>query len=192
VLADLATAVPTRYAAGVSAEAFSKSAEQGSPVNVFGEDLGTVLLRWSNGARGSLTVGQVLPGHKNDLHLEVNGRTGSLLWNQERQNELWLGRHDEANCVLLKDPSLMLPEARRYAHLPGGHQEGWATAFTNVIADIYEWVREGSRPGAQRETVCTFAQAARTVHLVDCMLESHECGGVWVDVGSSQTTEVSA
>jgi predicted dehydrogenase len=197
VLADLATAVRTRYSAGGSAEAFAKSAEhgsaeKGSPVDVSGEDLGTVLLRWSDGARGSLTVGQVLPGHKNDLQIEVNGRTGSLLWNQERQNELWLGRHDEANRVLVKDPSLMLPEARRYAHLPGGHQEGWATAFTNVIADIYEWVREGGRSGAQRETVCTFAQAARTVKLVDRMLESHERGGVWVEVGPAEGAEVSA
>jgi predicted dehydrogenase len=192
VLADLTTAVPTRYTVGGSAEAFTKSAEQGSPVVVSGEDLGTVLLRWNNGARGSLTVGQVMPGHKNDLQLEISGRTGSLLWNQERQNELWLGSHDQPNRVLVKDPSLMLPEARRYAHLPGGHQEGWATAFRNVIADIYEWVREGGKPGAQREAICTFAQAARTVNLVDCMLESHERGGVWVETGPAGGAEVSA
>jgi predicted dehydrogenase len=192
VLADLTTAVPTRYSAGGSAEAFAKSAEQGRPVEVSGEDLATVLLRWSNGARGSLTVGQVMPGHKNDLELEVNGRSGSLLWNQERQNELWVGRHDEANRILVKDPSLMLAEARRYAHLPGGHQEGWASAFSNVIADIYEWVREGGTAGAQRATVCTFEEAARTVTLVDCMLESHARGGVWVDVDSAGAEGVSA
>jgi predicted dehydrogenase len=192
VLADLTTAVPTRYSAGGSAEAFAKSAEQGSPVAVSGEDLATVLLRWSNGARGSLTVGQVMPGHKNDLQLEVSGRSGSLLWNQERQNELWVGRHDEPNRILVKDPSLMLPDARRYAHLPGGHQEGWASAFSNVVADIYEWVREGGKAGAQRATVCTFAQAARTVKLVDCMLESAARGGVWVDVDSSEPMGVSA
>jgi predicted dehydrogenase len=122
----------------------------------------------------------------------VNGRTGSLLWNQERQNELWVGSHDQPNRVLVKDPSLMLPEARRYAHLPAGHQEGWATAFSNVIADIYEWVREGGKRGAQRETVCTFAQAAHTVKLVDLMLESHERGGVWVDVGTAEQAGVSA
>jgi predicted dehydrogenase len=192
VLADLTTAVPTRYSTGGSAEAFAQSVGQGSPVDVFGEDLATVLLRWSNGARGSLTVGQVMPGHKNDLQLEVSGRTGSLLWNQERQNELWLGSHDQPNRVLTKDPSLMLPEARRYAHLPGGHQEGWASAFSNVIADIYEWVREGGKPGAQRETVCTFSQAARTINLVERMLESHARGGVWVDADPSEPEEVSA
>ena len=84
------------------------------------------------------------------------------------------------------------PEARRYAHLPGGHQEGWASAFTNAIADIYEWVREGGKPGAQRPTICTFAQAARTINLVDCMLESHVRGGVWIDITPSEPAEVSA
>jgi len=192
VLADLTTAVPTRYTTGGSAEAFAKSAEQGSPVAVSGEDLATVLLRWSNGARGSLTAGQVMPGHKNDLQLEVSGRTGSLLWNQERQNELWLGSHDQPNRVLVKDPSLMLPEASRYAHLPAGHQEGWASAFTNVIADIYEWVRDGGKPGAQPETVCNFAQASRTVNLIDRMLESHDRGGVWVHVDPAQEAKESA
>ncbi len=192
VLADLTTAVPTRYTTGGSAEAFAKTAQQGSPVAVSGEDLATVLLRWSNGARGSLTVGQVMPGHKNDLQLEISGRTGSLLWNQERQNELWIGGHDQPNRILVKDPSLMLPEASHYAHLPAGHQEGWASAFTNIIADIYQWVHDGGNPDAQPGTVCNFAQAARTVNLIDRMLESHDRGGVWLQVDPSAQPEVSA
>ena len=122
VLADLTTVVKTRYSAGGSAEAFvNESKGEVTPVEVFGEDLGTVLLRFEDGAKGALSVGQVLPGHKNDLLLEINGRTGSLRWAQENQNELWIGRHDEPNQVMAKDPSLMLPGAQAYAHLPGGH-----------------------------------------------------------------------
>ena len=85
-----------------------------------------VLLRFDGGAKGSVTIGQVCAGHKNDLWFEVNGRQASLRWRQEQQNELWIGRRDAANCVLAKDPSLLAPGARDYAHLPGGHQEGWS------------------------------------------------------------------
>lgn len=176
VLADLTTVVKTRYSAGASAEAFShnKTAEQ-VPVEVCGEDLASVLVRFDNGAKGCLSVGQVLPGHKNGLQIELNGRKASLRWNQEQQNELWIGHHDQPNSVMAKQPSLMLPEAMPYAHLPAGHQEGWADAFRNVVGDIYEWVRSGVKPA----TVCTFADAHRTCMIIEAMLKSYEAGCVW-------------
>jgi predicted dehydrogenase len=147
---------------------------------VRGEDLASVLLRFDDGARGSLKVGQVLPGHKNDLQLEVNGRIASLLWKQEQQNELWIGRYDADNSVLVKDPSLMKPAAAAYAQLPAGHQESWADAFRNVIADIYKVIRgNAAHPPA---TLCTFADAYRTACVLEAMLESHARGGVWSTV----------
>jgi predicted dehydrogenase len=185
VLADMTTVVKTRFAASGSSEAFARSADVGStPVAIRGEDVATVLLRFSNGARGSLRVGQVLPGHKNDLQLELNGRKASLRWLQEQQNELWIGRHDEANNVVVKDPALLSAAARAYAHLPAGHQEGWADAFANVIGDIYTVIRSGgavSRPA----TLCTFADATRTACVLEAMLKSAAAGGVWTDVVES-------
>ena len=45
--------------------------------------------------------------------------------------------------MLLKDPALLGPEARPYAHLPPGHQEAWSDAFRNVIADVYARITAG-------------------------------------------------
>jgi predicted dehydrogenase len=182
VLADIHTVVRTRYSSGVSSEAFGTfSGGDRVPVAIHGEDLATILLRFNNGARGSLRVGQVLPGHKNDLQIEVNGRQGSLRWEQERQNELWLGFHDRANGILPKDPSLLTSEAAVYAHLPGGHQESWADAFHNVIADVYHCVRDAS---AKPATLCTFANAYRTSTVIDSMLQSAAAGSRWIQVPS--------
>jgi predicted dehydrogenase len=179
VLADLTTVVKTRYSSGSSGEAFSVnlSAER-EPVEVHGEDLASVLLRFDNAARGSFSVGQVAPGHKNDLRIELNGRTGSLRWLQEEQNELWIGRPSGPNMMLAKDPAALLPRARAYAHLPGGHQESWADAFRNVISDIYHWVRTGER----RPTVCTFADGYRMTCVIDAMLKSNAAGSAWTAV----------
>lgn len=183
VLADLTTVIPIRYSSGASAEAFSKeSAGERTPVRVQSEDLASVLLRFENGTKGCFSVGQVLPGHKNDLQLELNGRAFSLKWKQEEQNELWIGRHNQPNGVMAKDPSLVSPDALRYIHLPGGHQESWADAFFNLIRDAYEWIREGAQPNAKPMMLPTFEDGYRSTCLVDAMLKSHATGGVWVKV----------
>jgi predicted dehydrogenase len=180
VLADLATVVPARYRTAASGKR--------QRVKMTSEDLASVLLRFDNGARGCLRVGQVLPGHKNDLQLEVNGRTASLRWLQERQNELWIGRHAQANTVLTKDPAILAADARSYAHLPAGHQEGWADAFFNLIADAYRWIAQGGAARAKPVALPTFADGYRSARLVEAMLRSHAAGGVWTQPAEPMTS----
>jgi predicted dehydrogenase len=183
VLADLTTVIPVRYSSGASAEAFStKSAADRVPVKVQAEDLASVLLRFDNGAKGCFSVAQVLPGHKNDLQLELSGLGCSLKWRQEEQNELWIGHHDQPNGIMAKDPSLVSPGVRRYTHLPGGHQESWADAFLNLMRDAYEWIAEGASPQAKSAMLPTFNDGYRSTCLVDAMLRSHQAGGVWQPV----------
>jgi len=186
VLADLTTVVPTRYRPTRGGHAFSTAGESGGESFVVrSEDLATVLVRFEGGVKGAVTVGQVCAGHKNDLRIEVNGATGSLAWRQERQNELWVGRRDEANAVLAKDPSLLTSDARPYAHLPGGHQEGWSDALFNVLRDIYSAVRQrmtGAPAPRNPPAFATFEDGYRVAQFVDAVLESHRRGAVWAEV----------
>ena len=184
VLADLSTVVKTRYKPSQSTEAFARARDEaGEAVSVQSEDLATVLLRFDGGMRGSVSVGQVCAGHKNDLWFEVNGRSASLRWRQERQNELWIGRRDAANAILLKDPALLHEGARAYAHLPGGHQEAWADAFRNVMRDVYTFIADGRRPeDAKPPAFATFEDGYRSACVVDAILESHASGGTWTNV----------
>ena len=171
----------------MSPEAFRPIAatETREPFRVKSEDLATIIVRFENGARGSATIGQVCAGHKNDLWIEVNAAEASIRWRQEQQNELWIGRRDTANEVLAKDPSLMAAAARPYAHLPGGHQEGWPDAFANVIRDIYSFIADGRAPGDRRAPAfATFEDGYRVACLVDAVLESHRNGGAWTKVQS--------
>jgi len=182
VLADLSTVVATRLKPLQTTEAFSSAGgSQREPVAIGSEDLATVLVRFDNGMKGCFTAAQVCAGHKNDLWFEVNGASASLRWYQERQNELWIGRRQAANQILLKDPSLLGPEGRRYAHLPGGHQEAWSDAFRNLIADIYVRII-GHTDSKTPPSFPTFEDGYRSACLVDAILESHRRGGVWTGV----------
>jgi predicted dehydrogenase len=184
VMATLSTVVGTRVKPRGAVEAFERSLDAGGDsFTMRSEDLATVLVRFDGGVKGTVNVGQVCAGHKNDLWFEVNGATGSLRWVQERQNELWIGRRGEANSVLPKDPSLLSPGARAYAHLPGGHQEAWADAFCNVMRDIYTFIARGGRPGDPRPPAfATFEDGYYAACIVDAVLESNRRGGVWTAV----------
>jgi predicted dehydrogenase len=171
VLADLATVVPVRQR--------TSPAGKRQRIKVTSEDLASVLLRFDNGARGCLRVGQVLPGHRNDLQLEVNGRAASLRWLQERQNELWIGRYAQPDSIVAKDPAQLAGDAKRYARLPAGHQEGWADAFFNLIADAYQWIEQGGAARARPAPLPTFVDGWRSARLIEAMLRSHAQGGVW-------------
>ena len=184
VLGDITTTVPKRKKPKGSREAFQTGGanEQFDLVDIKVEDLASVLVRFDNGARGSFSVGQVCAGHKNDLILEICGPKGSIRWRQEHQNELWLGQRDKANEILQKDPALISDDARKYAHLPGGHQEAWADAFSNLMRDIYGFIAEGKKPAdAHPPAFATFEDGYRANCIVEAILQSAK-QGAWTKV----------
>jgi predicted dehydrogenase len=185
VLGDITTVIPKRKRPKGSREAFQAATgkEDLEDVDIKVEDLASVLLRFDNGAKGSFSVGQVCAGHKNDLVLEICGSRASVKWRQEHQNELWFGHRDGPNQILQKDPSLMDAAVRHYAHLPGGHQEAWADAFSNLMRDIYGFIAEGKKPGdAHPPAFATFEDGYRANAIVEAILDSAKKGSVWTKV----------
>ena len=186
VLGEITTVIPKRKKPRGSREAFQAGGgdEQVDLVDIKVEDLASVLLRFDNGAKGCFSVGQVCAGHKNDLILEICGPQGSLRWRQEHQNELWFGHRDKANEILQKDPSLVDDPARKYAHLPGGHQESWADAFANIMRDIYGVIAAGKKPGGPDHppAFATFEDGYRANCIVEAILRSAKKGSVWTKV----------
>jgi predicted dehydrogenase len=100
------------------------------------EDYASVLIRFEGGARGSVTASQLCAGRKNQLSFEIDGSKEALAWNSTVPNELWIGHRERANEVLIKDPSLLSPEARAITSYPGGHNEGFADTFKQLYRDV--------------------------------------------------------
>jgi predicted dehydrogenase len=184
VLGDITTVIPKRKKPKGAREAFQAAGTDDSYdlVDIKVEDLASVLLRFENGAKGAFSVGQVCAGHKNDLLLEICGSAKSLRWRQEDQNELWIGNRDRANELLQKDPSLIEPGARDFAHLPGGHQEGWPDANFNVMRTIYGYITSGNGPAARPAAMATFEDGYRANAIVETIIASAKQGGVWTKV----------
>lgn len=184
VLAEYTTIFPKRLKPKGSREAFAASTgeEEFDEYNVDTEDFASVLIRFENGARGAFSVSQVSAGHKNGLTLEINAREGSLAWNQERPNELWIGQRNVPNSTLLKDPSLLDPSIRHYAALPGGHGEAWADAFRNLLRNIYTFIAEKRSMERDKIEFPTFADGLTSNRIVEAITASARAGGVWTKV----------
>jgi len=148
--ADLATVIPMRERPRGSVETFQE--RRGSDfdeVRIETEDYASVLLHLEGGLRGVMTVSQVSAGRKNRFWFEIDGSEGSLAWDGERPNTLWIGRRREPNRELIKDPGLMSPEARGYAAYPAGHAEGYPDTFVQLFKDFYGYIEKGDMNAAQ-------------------------------------------
>jgi len=141
--ADLATVIPVRQRPKGPVETFKTADTATDPVRMTTDDYGSILLHFEGGLRGVLTVSQVSAGRKNRMWFEIDGSEGSLAWDEEQPNLLWIGSRKESNRYLIKDPSLMSPQARSYAAYPGGHAEGYPDTFVQLFKDLYGYIAAG-------------------------------------------------
>ncbi|MFZ0815963.1 MAG: Gfo/Idh/MocA family oxidoreductase [Candidatus Sulfotelmatobacter sp.] len=188
--ADLQTFHSTRKRPKHSVETFANkllSAEEYVETAVDTEDFGAVIFRMGGRARGSVTASQVSAGRKNRLSIEIYGTRSSVAWDQERPDELWAGHRDTANQIFVKDPSLLKPEARSYADLPGGHSEGYDDTFKQVFRRFYASIGESSfgnvATSEQGRAVeyPQFVDGLRQLTILNAALESNRTRG-WIDV----------
>jgi predicted dehydrogenase len=148
--ADLATIVPVRERPRGPVETFQeRKGTDFEEVRIETEDYASVLLRLEGGLRGVMTVSQVSAGRKNRLWFEIDGSEGSVAWDGERPNILWIGRRREPNRELIKDPALMSPEARGFAAYPAGHAEGYPDTFVQLFKEFYAYVERGDMNAAR-------------------------------------------
>ena len=174
VFADLKTVHEVRNRPTGEVETFSgKTAAkvETEPVDITTEDYGAVLFRLAGGARGTLHVSQVTAGRKNCLRWEISGEKCALAFNSESPNELWIGRRDKPNELMLRDPALVSDVPRGFINYPGGHNEGFPDAFKQCFRSFYQSIAAGPDAVAMYPT---FEEGHREVVLCEAILKSHQ------------------
>lgn len=147
------------------------------PINT--EDYATVLLRFNNGNKGVVTVSQVSAGRKNRASLEIAGGKQTFAWCSEMPNEMWIGKRETYNGVLMRDPSLMYQESRELVSFPGGHNEGFPDTSKQLFKEVYKAIKEGKQPA--HPLFPTFKDGLREMILCERIVESHK-KQAWVKI----------
>jgi predicted dehydrogenase len=142
-----------------------------------------VMLRYSNGARGSLWASQVAPGHGNDLSIRVYGSKGGLRWRQERPDELHWTPLGEPTRVISRNGPGTLAVAARLARIPNGHPEGYLEAFGNLYREVATHLLARRSKTPLGDTAATFPDiedGLRAVRFIEAVQASSTAGGVWL------------
>ena len=165
-------AAASKGAADVTARAGSNEM---IPVDV--DDVAISLIRFSNGALGTLEASRFAWGHKNDLSFEISGSKGALAFRWERRNELHYysaaDRNDvQGYRVIMCGPAQ--PSGDLFWPIPG---LGTAYYETQVLqaGTFVKAIAGGKQPDTD------FAHGYRVQEIMETMLASAQ-SGQWTPV----------
>jgi predicted dehydrogenase len=112
------------------------------------DDAAAAVVRFSNGALGTIEGTRLATGRKNYNRFEINGSKGSLAFNLERMNEL--------EVYLSSDPptnrgfrTVLVTEATHpyvASWWPPGHIIGYEHTFTHTVYDLLDGIAKGRSP----------------------------------------------
>jgi predicted dehydrogenase len=125
------------------------------------DDASAALLRFASGAQGTVETARSAVRRPCDFSVEVNGSTGTLMFDYARLNELWFGdgTGDPARYGLqrIRAEHPSHPYAAQW--WPIGQGVGYGSSFANQVADLLaewpdgEWSPDFER-GASVQAVC--------------------------------------
>ena len=113
------------------------------------DDYGTAVIRYANGALGTVTASQISHGRENDLWIEVDGTKGALEWHQEEPNKLLVRMNGKPHQLYTRAGGPYLGSLSAAAsRLPAGHPEAFFEAFANIYTSVFDDIvkRAGNQP----------------------------------------------
>ncbi len=141
------------------------------------DDAVVSVVRFQNGAIGTIEATRMAPGRKNYNRFEINGSLGSIAFDLERMNELEVFFSDDARgeqgfrTIHVTDP--VHPYASHW--WPPGHILGYEHTFTHTVYDLLEAIVDGRRPSPG------FDEGVRNQRVLDA-LERASTERHWIDV----------
>ncbi|HUG93865.1 MAG TPA: Gfo/Idh/MocA family oxidoreductase [Planctomycetaceae bacterium] len=149
------------------------------------DDYGTAVIRFENGALGSVTASQISHGRENDLFIEIDGTKGALFWRQEEPNKMIVRRNGQPHAIYTRDPNApYLNDAGKAAcRLPAGHPEAFFEAFANIYRAAYDAIVQratGARFEARDTVYPNVYDGVEGMYFIEQSVASSGQNGAWL------------
>jgi predicted dehydrogenase len=149
------------------------------------DDYGHAVIRYENGALGTVTASQISHGRENDVRIQIDGTKASLEWHQENPNQLFVRKNGHPHAIYTRDPNApyTLPLAKASCRLPSGHPEAFFEAFANVYRAAYD-AMELAGTGKPFERVNTvypnICDGVEGMYFIEQSVASSKADGAWL------------
>ncbi len=174
-----------RYVSGLLPDQIScqlKAFESGRAL----DDYGTAVIRYQNGALGTVTASQISHGRENDLWIEVDGTKGALEWHQEEPNKMMLRVNGEPHRLYTRAGGPYLGAAASdCTRIPSGHPEAFLEAFANVYVAAYgDMIKRaaGEKFDAANSVYPNVADGVDGMNFITQSVASSAAGGAWLSL----------
>jgi len=149
------------------------------------DDYGHAVVRYENGALGTVTASQISHGRENDLFIEVDGTKGALSWRQEEPNVLMVRCNGKPHQLYTRDPNapFMNSMGKAACRLPSGHPEAFFEAFANVYRFAYDDMikRAQKQSFERRDTVYpNIYDGVEGMYFIQQCVASSRLNGQWL------------
>jgi predicted dehydrogenase len=173
-----------RYMTGLKSESVScnlKIFESGRKL----DDYGQAVIRFEQGALGSITASQISHGRENDLSIEIDGTQGALQWRQEEPNQMIFRRNGHPHAIYTRDPNApyMNDAGKAACRLPSGHPEAFFEAFANIYRSAYDNMvlrATGQKFDATNTVYPNVNDGVEGMHFIQQCVASSAANGAWV------------
>jgi len=147
------------------------------------DDYGTAILRYQNGALGTVTASQISHGRENDLWIEIDGTKAALEWHQEEPNKMLVRKNGEPHKIYTRAGGPYLGEiAARSTRIPSGHPEAFLEAFANIYTAVFDDIikRIQNQPfDAANSLYPNIADGVDGMNFITQCVASSAEGGAW-------------
>jgi predicted dehydrogenase len=145
------------------------------------DDNTQILLRYANGARGSLWASQVAIGNENNLRIRVYGTKGGIAWSQENPNYLQVSPIGKPTYTITRSGAGSGPEAGRVSRIPPGHPEGYLEGFANIYTEVAHAI-QAARKGKKADKAVMFPtvdDGVKGLAFIEAAVASSQKNGRW-------------
>lgn len=147
------------------------------------DDYGTAIIKYQNGALGTVTASQISHGRENDIFIEVDGTKGALEWHQEEPNKMIVRVNGKPHQIYTRAGGPYLgATAGASQRLPSGHPEAFFEAFGNIYAAAYnDMVKRaaGEKFDGQNTLYPNVADGVDGMNFITQCVASSKEGGAW-------------
>src|SRR5579863_3292482 len=150
------------------------------------DDNAQILLRYANGARGSLWASQVAPGNENGLRLRVYGTKGGVHWVQAEPNHMFWSPFGKSTRIVTRAGPDTGAAAGRMSRIPPGHPEGYLEGFANIYSEVALAIREAQAGKKPDKAVYfpTIEDGVKGLAFIEAAVKSSKANGKWTKLAT--------